>query len=94
MTSPTAINSFVDLDRAAKVHRNLSVEELIKLGVVNEDIRIATVPDEVGVIADELRRQSALADHVFTSGGIGPTHDDVTLEAVALAFGLPLVPEV
>lgn len=53
-------------------------------------LRVVTVPDEIPAIAQELRRLSALADHVFTSGGIGPTHDDVTLQAVAAAFDVPM----
>lgn len=53
-------------------------------------VRLVTIPDEVAVIADEVRRCAACADHVFTSGGVGPTHDDVTFEGVAAAFGVQL----
>jgi molybdenum cofactor synthesis domain-containing protein len=53
-------------------------------------VRIATVRDDVAEIADEVRRCAAACDFVLTSGGVGPTHDDVTLEGVAVAFGLPL----
>jgi molybdenum cofactor synthesis domain-containing protein len=49
------------------------------------------VRDDPHTIACEVKRLSALADVVFTSGGIGPTHDDVTIEAVALAFDVPAV---
>jgi molybdenum cofactor synthesis domain-containing protein len=59
--------------------------ELRALGV--ELRRIETVPDEVPLIVDALRRCIAGARWVFTSGGIGPTHDDVTIAAVAQAFG-------
>jgi len=59
--------------------------ELRALGVDVE--RILTIPDEVEIIADEVRRMSEAYDHVFTSGGIGPTHDDLTMDAVAAAFG-------
>ena len=62
--------------------------ELRLLGVDVE--RIVTIPDEVEVIAREVRAMSAAHDLVFTSGGVGPTHDDVTMDGVALAFGLPL----
>ena len=63
--------------------------ELRGLGV---DLRrMETVPDEVPLIVDALRRCLAQAKWVFTSGGIGPTHDDVTIAAVAQAFGRPVV---
>jgi molybdenum cofactor synthesis domain-containing protein len=52
--------------------------------------RVVTVPDEASSIVEELRRLRALADAVVLSGGIGPTHDDVTRPAVAQVLGLPL----
>lgn len=58
---------------------------LRSLGVVLA--RIVTVPDDLSVIAAALGELRARFDLVFTSGGIGPTHDDVTIEAVALALG-------
>jgi len=63
--------------------------ELREMGVDLE--RILVIPDVVDTIAEETRRMSDAYDHVFTSGGIGPTHDDVTMEAVAQAFGRSLV---
>jgi molybdenum cofactor synthesis domain-containing protein len=62
--------------------------ELRTLGVDVE--RIVVVPDDVGTIAGEIRSLSAAYDHVFTSGGIGPTHDDLTMAGVAEAFGVPI----
>jgi len=65
--------------------------ELRSLGV---DLRrIETVPDEVPVIVDSLKRALGSARWVFTSGGIGPTHDDVTVAAVAQCFGRRVVPD-
>lgn len=52
---------------------------------------VAIVPDDVERIAAAVRWAADAADLVFTSGGVGPTHDDVTMEGVARAFGLPLV---
>jgi molybdenum cofactor synthesis domain-containing protein len=63
--------------------------ELRALGV--ELRRIETVPDEVPLIVDSLHRCLAQAQWVFTSGGIGPTHDDVTISAVAQALGKKVV---
>src|SRR6185369_1097797 len=53
--------------------------------------RVVMLPDEIAVLADEVRRLSGEFDVVFTSGGVGPTHDDVTVEAVARAFGVEVV---
>ena len=48
--------------------------------------RIAVVPDEPDEIVAEVRRCSQAVDVVVTSGGVGPTHDDITLECIARAF--------
>jgi molybdenum cofactor synthesis domain-containing protein len=65
-----------------------AVRELRALGVAVR--RIEIVPDLESEIADSLRGLSGRFDHVFTSGGVGPTHDDVTLPAVARAFGMTI----
>ncbi len=53
--------------------------------------RVVMVEDTVDVIAREVRILSETYDWLFTSGGVGPTHDDVTIEAVAKAFGVAVV---
>ena len=53
-------------------------------------VRVAVVRDDLDEIADEVRRQAERCELIFTSGGVGPTHDDVSLEAVARAFRRPL----
>ncbi len=53
-------------------------------------VRVEVVPDERADIADTAKRllqRVGPGGFVFTSGGIGPTHDDVTYEALAQAFG-------
>ena len=52
-------------------------------------IEVRIVPDRADVIAAALNELRVRARYCFTSGGIGPTHDDVTADAVALAFGVP-----
>ena len=42
--------------------------------------KIAIVADELSDIAEEVKLMASLYDFVYTTGGIGPTHDDVTLE--------------
>ncbi|HEY3595406.1 MAG TPA: competence/damage-inducible protein A, partial [Polyangiaceae bacterium] len=54
--------------------------------------RVVMVLDEIETIAREVRALSRDFDIVFTSGGVGPTHDDLTVEAVALALGRKVVP--
>lgn len=64
-------------------------KQLREIGVDLE--RILTIADDIEIIAREVRGMSENYDYVMTSGGIGPTHDDVTMEGVALAFDLPLM---
>jgi molybdenum cofactor synthesis domain-containing protein len=52
---------------------------------------IAVVADQLDEIAEAVDRERRRASWLFTSGGIGPTHDDVTLEGVARALARPLV---
>ena len=49
------------------------------------------IPDDEDVIVDAVNEARAKYDYVFTTGGIGPTHDDITAESIAKAFGVPLV---
>jgi molybdenum cofactor synthesis domain-containing protein len=61
------------------------VRELRLLGV--DVLKISVIPDDIEVIASEVATFSRQFDIVFTSGGVGPTHDDVTIEGIAKAFG-------
>ena len=60
------------------------LKELRSLGV---DVRrVSVIPDELPAIRDEIRSASIKFDYVFSSGGVGPTHDDVTIAGIAAAF--------
>lgn len=63
--------------------------ELRALGVHLK--RILTIPDDVEIIGKEVVGFSKTYDYVFTSGGVGPTHDDVTMAGIAKGFSVKLV---
>jgi molybdenum cofactor synthesis domain-containing protein len=58
-------------------------------GIRLAEVRV--VPDDMGRIGETVNTLRAAHDYVFTTGGIGPTHDDITVDAVAAAFGVPVV---
>jgi len=58
--------------------------ELTKMGIDLKEVRV--VSDDAPAIISAARDLSAGFDHVFTSGGIGPTHDDITADCIAAAF--------
>jgi molybdenum cofactor synthesis domain-containing protein len=67
------------------------IGELRALGV--ELRRITVIPDELEDIAATVVDFAARFDHVFTSGGVGPTHDDLTMAGIARGFGTTVVRE-
>ena len=75
--------------RTRDANINYLAEWLTVRGVELREARI--VGDEIETIADALNDLRARFDYVFTSGGIGPTHDDITAEAVSFAFGVPVI---
>jgi len=63
-------------------------EQLTEVGVRLAEVRV--IPDVKQTIVDTVNVMRAAHDYVFTTGGIGPTHDDITAESIAAAFGVEL----
>ena len=60
----------------------------------DQGIRLAevrVVPDQNSRIKEAVNALRAVHDYLFTTGGIGPTHDDITVDAIAAAFGVPVI---
>ena len=66
------------------------IDRLAREGV--RVVRVAVCPDVEDEVATEVRRLRALSDALLVTGGVGPTHDDVTRPALARALGVTLVP--
>lgn len=74
--------------RTQDVNTRYIANYLAQIGV---DLREArTVPDDLEAIVEALNALRARYTYVFTTGGIGPTHDDITADAVACAFGVDI----
>lgn len=92
MTNPTAamlvIGDEILSGRTRDSNMHHLARELTLRGIDLRESRV--VSDDHDIIVAAVRALSAAHDHVFTSGGIGPTHDDITAEAVAAAMGAPI----
>jgi molybdenum cofactor synthesis domain-containing protein len=60
------------------------------LGIPLREVRV--IPDVANTIIDTVNEVRTKFDYIFTTGGIGPTHDDITSECIAAAFGVPWEP--
>ena len=92
MSNPTAamlvIGDEILSGRTRDSNMHYLAGELTKIGIDLKEVRF--VADDHVIIINSVRSLSAKYDQVFTSGGIGPTHDDITAEAVAAAFESPI----
>jgi molybdenum cofactor synthesis domain-containing protein len=90
-SNPTAcllvIGNEVLSGRTQDANINYIAKRLGAIGMPLREVRV--IPDVVGVIVETVNEVRAKFNHVFTTGGIGPTHDDITSECVAAAFGVP-----
>ncbi|MFT7622629.1 MAG: molybdenum cofactor synthesis domain-containing protein, partial [Myxococcota bacterium] len=91
-TAPTAavvvIGNEVLSGKVTDANTPFFIEQLRGLGVRLS--RVAMIEDDIETIAAEVRAASKRFDWVFTTGGLGPTHDDVTMAAIARAFDCEL----
>lgn len=89
MPNPTAamlvIGDEILSGRTRDANMHYLAGELTKTGIDLKEVRM--VSDDAPAIIDAVRQLSGAYDHVFTSGGIGPTHDDITADCMAKAFG-------
>lgn len=92
MTNPTAamlvIGDEILSGRTRDSNMHYLAGELTRIGIRLQEARM--VADDHGDIVAAVNALRARYDTVFTSGGIGPTHDDITADAIAAAFGVPI----
>ena len=92
MTNPTAamlvIGDEILSGRTRDSNMHYLAGQLTQVGIDLQEVRVVSdMHDRIVAALNDLR---GAYDHVFTSGGIGPTHDDITADAVADAFGVAL----
>ena len=89
MSNPTAamlvIGDEILSGRTLDSNTNYLAKELTEHGIDLREVRV--VSDDATAIVSAVQALSNAFDHVFTSGGIGPTHDDITADCIAEAFG-------
>ncbi|MDT8856950.1 molybdopterin-binding protein [Paracoccaceae bacterium Fryx2] len=92
MTNPTAamlvIGDEILSGRTRDSNMHHLAGELTRHGITLAEVRV--VPDDHATIVAAVNALRGAQDHLFTSGGIGPTHDDITADAIAAAFGVPI----
>lgn len=90
MSNPTAamlvIGDEILSGRTKDTNTNFLAKALTEAGITLTEARV--VSDDQGAIVAAVNALRAAYDWVFTSGGIGPTHDDITADAIAAAFGV------
>lgn len=95
MTAETVTAAFMIIGneilsgRTKDVNLGFLAENLTEAGIRLSEVRV--VRDDEAEIGEAVRALSARYTYVFTSGGIGPTHDDITCHSMAKAFGLGVI---
>ena len=74
--------------RTQDTNSNYIAKKMAEIGIDTSEIRV--IPDIKEVIIESVNELREKNDYLFTTGGIGPTHDDITAESIALAFGVKI----
>jgi molybdenum cofactor synthesis domain-containing protein len=94
MSNPTAclliIGNEVLSGRTQDANLQFLATRLGELGIPMREVRV--IPDVADTIIATVNEVRGKFDYIFTTGGIGPTHDDITSECIAAAFGVPWEP--
>lgn len=92
MPNPTAamivIGDEILSGRTRDANMHYLAGELTALGIDLKEVRV--ISDDAQTITQTVQQLAASYDQIFTSGGIGPTHDDITADCVAAAFDRPI----
>ena len=95
MPSPTPVTAAIlvigdEILSGRTKDRNIGyiAEHLTRMGIEVREVRV--VPDVEGEIVEGVNALRHRYDYVFTTGGIGPTHDDITADSIAKALGVPI----
>jgi len=90
--APTAAICLIGDELLSGRTRDINTQTIAKFlapyGIPVREVRI--VPDEESRIVEAVNALRAVYTYVFTTGGIGPTHDDITADAIAAAFGVSI----
>ncbi len=94
MSNPQAAILVIGNEILSGRTQDLNVQFLAqRLGAIGIAVReVRVIPDVAATIVGTVNELRARFDHLFTTGGIGPTHDDITSACVAEAFGVPWEP--
>ena len=74
--------------RTQDTNSNYIAKEMEMIGIDTSEIRV--IPDKKNIIIESVNELRNKNDYLFTTGGIGPTHDDITADSIAEAFGVDL----
>jgi molybdenum cofactor synthesis domain-containing protein len=96
MSNPTAAAIIIGNEILSGRTLDINTQEIAlalgEIGVLLIETR--TIADDRPMIIDTVRELSSKYDYIFTTGGIGPTHDDITAEAMAAAFNVSYIKNV